>query len=29
LTKSKKGKSAVKLPEGWTIAEKLFACMGK
>ena len=27
LTKSKKGKSAFKLPEGWTIAEKLFATM--
>jgi len=29
LTKSKKGKSAVKMPEGWTIAEKLFSCTGK
>jgi hypothetical protein len=28
LTKSKKGKSAKKLPEGWSIAEKLFS-MGK
>jgi hypothetical protein len=29
LTKSKKGKSADKLPEGWAIAEKLFTGMGK
>jgi hypothetical protein len=29
LTKSKKGKSADKMPEGWTIAEKLFTGMGK
>ena len=29
LTKRKKGKSADKLPEGWTIAAKLFAGMGK
>jgi len=29
LTKSKKGKTAVKLPEGWAIAEKLFSRTGK
>jgi hypothetical protein len=29
LTKSKKGKSAEKMPEGWTIAEKLCTGMGK
>jgi hypothetical protein len=29
LTKSRKGKSADKLPEGWIIAEKLFSGMGK
>jgi hypothetical protein len=29
LTKSKRGKSAVKIPEGWIIAEKLFTGMGK
>jgi hypothetical protein len=29
LTKSKRGKSAGKLPEGWPIAEKLFSLTGK
>jgi hypothetical protein len=29
LTKGKKGKSADQLPEGWPVAEKLFAGMGK
>jgi hypothetical protein len=29
LTKSKKGKSADKMPDGWTIAEKLFPRTGK
>ena len=29
LSKSKKGKSAEKMPEGWQIAEKLFNRMGK
>jgi len=29
LTKSKKGKTAKKMPEGWTIAAKLFTCIGK